>query len=51
MQNLYETAWGWDDTAKRRELAHADARFLLASDASGQLQAFCHFRQAAWGPA
>ena len=29
MQALYETAWGWDDAAKRAELAAAEARYII----------------------
>ena len=30
MRDAYERTWGWDNREKRRELAHADARFLVA---------------------
>ena len=29
MQALYDTAWGWDDAAKRAELAAAEARYII----------------------
>ena len=44
MQALYNQAWGWQDLAKRKELAHSGARFLLARDAAGRPHAFAHFR-------
>ncbi len=30
MFDAYERTWGWNNREKRRELAHADARFLVA---------------------
>ena len=30
MRDAYERTWGWNNREKRRELAHADARFLVA---------------------
>ena len=44
VQALYNQAWGWQDMAKRKELAHSGARFLLARDAEGRPHAFAHFR-------
>ena len=44
MQGLYNQAWGWEDVAKRKELASSAARFLIARDAEGQPHAFAHFR-------
>ncbi|WIA28960.1 hypothetical protein OEZ86_011497 [Tetradesmus obliquus] len=34
----------WNPGAKKRELFHEDARYLLASDAEGQLLGYTHFR-------
>ncbi|CAM9337852.1 unnamed protein product, partial [Phaeothamnion confervicola] len=45
MRALYETAsWGWKAKKKRAELAHPNARFLVASDASNRMVGFTHFR-------
>ena len=41
---MYNAAWGWDDMAKRKELAHHGARMLLARDAGGAPRALAHFR-------
>ncbi len=30
MRDAYERTWGWNNREKRRELSHADARFLVA---------------------
>ena len=32
--------WGWDAAAKRSELAHDDARFVLVRGGGGSVQAF-----------
>ena len=36
--------WGWDAAAKRSELAHDDARFVLVRGGGGKIQAFAQFR-------
>ena len=30
MEAMYERTWGWSNPEKRRELAHSDARFIVA---------------------
>ena len=47
MREQYDAnPWGWNAAAKRSELAHDDARFVLVrgGDGSGSIQAFAHFR-------
>ena len=45
MRAHYEASdWGWDEREKRGDLAAADARFLVAEDASGAVAGFVHFR-------
>ena len=39
MRELYERTWGWSNPEKRRELAHSDARFLVAFDERGVTRA------------
>ena len=52
LQDLYETAWGWDDLKKQKELTSAHARYIVAfsrSSAEHQPVAFTHFRFEAEG--
>ena len=35
MFELYERTWGWSNPEKRRELAHSDARFIVAYERDG----------------
>jgi ribosomal protein S18 acetylase RimI-like enzyme len=35
MFELYERTWGWSNPEKRRELAHSDARFIVAYEREG----------------
>ena len=47
MEAAYNTAWGWDDGAKRRELTDDAARFVLvrpkvAADAVASVAGFPH---------
>ena len=45
MRQQYDAnLWGWDAAAKRSELAHDDARFVLVRGGGGAIQAFAHFR-------
>ena len=45
MRAHYEASdWGWDAKEKRGDLAAADARVLVAEDASGAVAGFVHFR-------
>eukprot|EP00884_Botryococcus_braunii_P001543 jgi/Botrbrau1/1138/Bobra.0162s0029.2 len=47
MEKQYATAWGWDDTAKTKELQSSDARFLVVFSLTGSTQemiAFVHMR-------
>lgn len=43
MEQLYATAWGWNDKIKRKELTHPEARFLLVFQQQ-QPVAFVHLR-------
>ena len=46
MEAMYERTWGWSNPEKRRELAHSDARFIVAfrgDDDDGPM-GFVHFR-------
>ena len=45
MREQYDAnPWGWNAAAKRSELAHDDARFVLVRGGDGSVQAFAHFR-------
>ena len=45
MREQYDAnQWGWDAAAKRSELAHDDARFVLVRGGGGSVQAFAQFR-------
>ncbi len=43
MEQLYNTAWGWNDDEKRDELFHEEARYLVARS-DGALAGYCHIR-------
>ncbi|CAN7978069.1 unnamed protein product [Ixodes persulcatus] len=45
MQSLYEAShWGWSENAKKKELGHRDAWYLVARDQAGKPVGFVHFR-------
>lgn len=45
MQQLYEASeWGWSERAKRQELTHRNAWYLIASTPMGEPVGFIHFR-------
>uniref|UniRef100_UPI00358FE006 N-alpha-acetyltransferase 40 isoform X2 n=1 Tax=Myxine glutinosa TaxID=7769 RepID=UPI00358FE006 len=45
MQAMYDKSdWGWSDQAKRDELQHADAWYLIAREADQKPVAFSNFR-------
>ncbi|CAN7950355.1 unnamed protein product [Ixodes hexagonus] len=45
MRSLYEAShWGWSENAKKKELGHCDAWYLVARDEAGKPVGFVHFR-------
>ncbi len=45
MKDLYENcAWGWHEKKKRAEMRDDRARYLIAKDSVGNVQAFSHYR-------
>jgi len=45
MKTMYEQSeWGWNEKHKREEMFDEAAWYLLASDETGRMQAFSHFR-------
>ncbi|XP_043274360.1 N-alpha-acetyltransferase 40 [Venturia canescens] len=44
MKTIYEETWGWDPKKKQQELTEPAAWYLIATDSSGKLIGFSHFR-------
>lgn len=45
MRGMYESShWGWSENAKKKELCHRDAWYLVARDTADKPVGFVHFR-------